>query len=234
MSKKYNLYSFLFEDAPISNPKAPNVSASNPKPPNRPDLKARLRQKEKENSEWSANPKPGVRNPVGEFHPQQILSGMQRELNKRIPSLEKISKELNPSEKEIKDAKEATGEIENYIDSIAHMQGYKAIGDKDDPKKSDPSLKSQISGTQPSSKSNGSVNPTAKTEPAISLPKTQQVQQTDIQNVMNQRASQQAYPSQSVQPQPATPTTNRQGFFSNIKQRFGLKEAVKQIIKERL
>lgn len=192
MSKK--LYDILFEDA---------------SPAKRPDLRARLKQ-----TQDAATPK---RSPSGkiEVHPHQVLSAMQDQIEKEIPTITQIAKEINPSKDAIATAKKAIDQVDKVIDGIAYFQ-------------SDSSKEAQPQ--QPTDKPQQAQPSEPQKNPTVA--KTQEVPQAAIEDAMRQQTKSQGTNT-------SVPPANKPGLFNRLKQgaqaakqRIGLEEAIKEAVKD--
>jgi tRNA U34 5-methylaminomethyl-2-thiouridine-forming methyltransferase MnmC len=192
MSKK--LYDILFEDAA---------------PAKRPDLAARLKK-----TQDAATPK---RSPSGkiEVHPHQVLSAMQDQIEKEIPTITQIAKEINPSKDAIATAKKAIDQVDKVIDGIAYFQG-------DSSKQSQPQ--------QPIDKPKQAQSSEPQKNPTVA--KTQEVPQAAIEDAMRQQTKSQGANT-------SVPPANKPGLFNRLKQgaqaakqRIGLEEAIKEAVKD--
>ena len=227
MSKK--LYDILFEDAA---------------PAKRPDLKARLAtlqtaQKSKASTEKTASPTGKLGATGGGISQQQLVQGSQEELKKNVEAISAVADKLEPSEQEVKKAKEALVNVPAQVQTISHLL-YPEMP-KEQPK---------ASKTEPQNIATARTLPQMPARDAT-IAKTQEVPQTSIEDIMRQQANMRAYPEAQRQAEAERARMQgaktevlpaaKPGLFNRLKpgaqavrQRVGLEEAIKEAVKDGL
>jgi len=200
-----------------------------------PDLKARV----------AAMRKTPQKSPTGkiEMSQQQMVHGLQGEIQKKLDPIMNITKGVDPSKNEIQKAQKASQEVNQSINAIAV---YKDVSPKE-LEKSDTPKQSPVDAPMNQSINSPLNQATLARQPSVS--KTQEMSQDDINKAIEAnilQRNQAAYPEAErqrqqtlaqaqrapTQPLPATPP--KQGFFAGVRKRLGLEEIIKEAVKQGL